>query len=146
MWQKHRRAKICVKLSQDELELEKRCTSHRGLQGAQLLGTIRVRKQPRQQQLFDNFRKMLVKIRKGLQSSRVRDHHFSKPTQTSSTGTIHWNTQPFINKPRECFCLFLSFSDILGICGNLSCLYNKATAPCLWHHIHGNPNIACTGN
>lgn len=36
-------------------------------------------------------------------------------------------------------------SDILGVGGNLSCLYNKATAQCLWHHIHGNPNIACTG-
>lgn len=36
-------------------------------------------------------------------------------------------------------------SDILGVCGNLSCLYNKATAQCLWYHIHGNPNIACTG-
>lgn len=61
------------------------------------------------------------------------------------TGTIHRIAQPCINKPSECFCLFLSFSDILGICGNLSCLYNKATAQCLWHHIHGNPNIACTG-
>lgn len=66
--------------------------------------------------------------------------------QICPTGTVHQIRQPFTSTPRERCCLFLSFSDISGICGNLSCLYNKATALCLWHHIHGNPNIACTGD
>lgn len=53
--------------------------------------------------------------------------------------------QPFINKPGARLLSLPVLSDILGVGGNLSCLYNKATAQCLWHHIHGNPNIACTG-
>lgn len=129
-----------------------RANSHHGLRGAQLLGTSRLSKQPSKLHLSEHFRKIPWKTRR---SCQVRDHRdvplvvlqLPNLAQISPTSCWHYplHHATLYKQARSPPLSLPVLSDILGVGGNLSCLYNKATAQCLWHHIHGNPNIACTG-